>query len=197
VANGFADKGEPGSRVQVDCTGGALSACPRGSKLVLRIDSSKEPAFVHAYAEPADPSRERVWYFPAVNGSAPRIEPGPDPRVLEKGIVIGPEHASGAYRVHVLLSRAPLSRQEVLSAPRHPYTQGLLRCIPVPGRTKRRSRLGTIPGLVPNLIGNITGCAFRNRCAHAAAICAEPVEARCEADHLWRCVLAELPAEAA
>jgi peptide/nickel transport system ATP-binding protein len=61
---------------------------------------------------------------------------------------------------------------EVFARPAHPYTQGLLRCVPVPGRTKRRARLGSIPGLVPSLIGDPQGCAFRNRCSYAFADCA-------------------------
>ena len=32
-------------------------------------------------------------------------------------------------------------------------------------------RLGAIPGVVPSLIGDVRGCAFRDRCAHAAAVC--------------------------
>jgi peptide/nickel transport system ATP-binding protein len=60
------------------------------------------------------------------------------------------------------------SAREVFAQPMHPYTQGLLRCIPVPGRIKRRARLGSIPGLVPSLIGDPQGCAFRNRCPYAS-----------------------------
>jgi peptide/nickel transport system ATP-binding protein len=44
--------------------------------------------------------------------------------------------------------------------------------VPVPGRTKRRARLGSIPGLVPSLIGDPQCCAFRNRCSYAFADCA-------------------------
>jgi peptide/nickel transport system ATP-binding protein len=61
---------------------------------------------------------------------------------------------------------------EIFARPMHPYTQGLMRCIPVPGRTRRGEHLGSIPGLVPNLIGELKGCSFRNRCAHAFAACA-------------------------
>jgi len=60
----------------------------------------------------------------------------------------------------------------VFNNPMHPYTQGLLRCIPVPGKTKRGERLGSIPGIVPNLIGDLEGCMFRNRCPLASEACA-------------------------
>ena len=42
--------------------------------------------------------------------------------------------------------------KDVFSRPLHPYTQGLLRCVPIPGRTNPGEHLGSIPGLVPNLI---------------------------------------------
>jgi peptide/nickel transport system ATP-binding protein len=81
--------------------------------------------------------------------------------------------------------------------PRHPYTRGLMTSIPVPGRTPPGERLGSIPGVVPSLIGEVRGCAFRDRCAHAAAICGQDIPWRADADHGWRCVLAQAPAEAA
>jgi peptide/nickel transport system ATP-binding protein len=87
--------------------------------------------------------------------------------------------------------------QAVFAAPRHPYTRGLMASIPVPGRTPPGGRLGAIPGTVPSLIGEMRGCAFRERCSYATAVCAEPVAVRSEAGHDWRCVLAEIPAEAA
>jgi peptide/nickel transport system ATP-binding protein len=87
--------------------------------------------------------------------------------------------------------------QAVFAAPRHPYTRGLMASIPVPGRTPPGGRLGAIPGTVPSLVGEMHGCAFRDRCAYAAAACVEPVALRREAGHDWRCVLAALPAEAA
>lgn len=62
--------------------------------------------------------------------------------------------------------------REVFGRPLHPYTQGLMRCIPIPGRTKPGEHLGSIPGLVPNMIGDMSGCAFRNRCPEVMAGCA-------------------------
>jgi peptide/nickel transport system ATP-binding protein len=60
---------------------------------------------------------------------------------------------------------------QVFSDPLHPYTQGLLRCIPVPGRTKRGEHLGTIEGMVPNLVGEIGTCHFLDRCGFAHDAC--------------------------
>ncbi len=62
--------------------------------------------------------------------------------------------------------------EEVLAAPMHPYTQGLLDCIPIPGQTKRGAKLGSIPGIVPSLMGTIDSCQFRNRCGFAFEACA-------------------------
>jgi peptide/nickel transport system ATP-binding protein len=63
--------------------------------------------------------------------------------------------------------------REVFETPLHPYTQGLLACVPVPGKTDRGEHLGAIPGIVPTLIGRIAGCGFHNRCRYAMAECAE------------------------
>jgi len=64
------------------------------------------------------------------------------------------------------------STQQLFANPMHPYTRGLISCVPHPGRTKRGSQLGAIPGMVPSLIGNIEGCQFRNRCYLSAEECA-------------------------
>ena len=61
---------------------------------------------------------------------------------------------------------------ELFGAPAHPYTRGLLECIPVSGRTGRGARLGSIPGIVPSLVGEMQGCLFRNRCRFAMESCA-------------------------
>lgn len=61
--------------------------------------------------------------------------------------------------------------QEIFNHPLHPYTKGLMACIPVPGKTKPGERLGSIPGIVPTPIGDIWGCTFRNRCYLATVDC--------------------------
>jgi len=55
--------------------------------------------------------------------------------------------------------------------PLHPYTQGLLNSIPIPGKTKPGEHLGSIPGMVPSPIGEQSGCVFRNRCDYAFDKC--------------------------
>ncbi|MFL9927479.1 ABC transporter ATP-binding protein [Herbaspirillum lusitanum] len=60
---------------------------------------------------------------------------------------------------------------QLFASPQHPYTRGLLNCIPVRGKTLPGSKLQAIPGVVPSLIGNVGGCTFRNRCALADATC--------------------------
>ncbi|MBL3705823.1 ATP-binding cassette domain-containing protein [Sulfitobacter sp. BDSS02] len=77
---------------------------------------------------------------------------------------------------------------EVFAAPSHPYTRGLLRCIPQPGKTERGAPLGTIAGIVPSLVGDVTGCAFRTRCPHALPVCREPIPVRGDTTHAFRCV---------
>jgi peptide/nickel transport system ATP-binding protein len=77
---------------------------------------------------------------------------------------------------------------EVFGQPKHPYTLGLMDCIPVPGRTLPGDKLGSIPGVVPSLVGDITGCAFRTRCQLADAACASDVPIRSAGDHGWACL---------
>ncbi|MGD9864565.1 MAG: ABC transporter ATP-binding protein [Pseudodonghicola sp.] len=80
---------------------------------------------------------------------------------------------------------------EVFDRPLHPYTRGLLGCIPLPGKTERGAHLGTIPGIVPSLVGRIEGCAFRTRCDQAVPACRAPIPLREEATHRFRCVHAD------
>ena len=66
--------------------------------------------------------------------------------------------------------------REVFDNPRHPYTVGLLRCIPRRGQRKDTDRLDTIPGFQPTPGYSLTGCIFAPRCALAQDKCrtAEP-----------------------
>jgi peptide/nickel transport system ATP-binding protein len=58
---------------------------------------------------------------------------------------------------------------DVLTHPAHPYTRGLLDS--VPSRNPHGERLRQIPGMTPSLLTLQPGCAFRDRCTRATAIC--------------------------
>jgi len=93
--------------------------------------------------------------------------------------------------------------QTVLSDPRHPYTVGLLRCIPRGGVRKDHGRLDTIAGFLPSLGEDISGCVFADRCALADDRCRtdEPPMFAIESGHESRCWYheraADLPREEA
>jgi len=63
--------------------------------------------------------------------------------------------------------------QEVFRDPRHPYTVGLLRCIPRGGLRKDETALDTIPGFLPRLGADLPGCVFEPRCGLAKEVCRE------------------------
>ena len=76
---------------------------------------------------------------------------------------------------------------EVLRAPRHPYTEGLLRAAP----RLAREKLVPIPGTVPSLDALPSGCAFAPRCPHRVAECdaAVPELRAVNKNHEARCIL--------
>ncbi len=59
---------------------------------------------------------------------------------------------------------------QVLDAPLHPYTRGLLDS--VPSNNPRGRPLRQIPGMTPSLLGLPEGCSFRTRCPRADDLCA-------------------------
>jgi peptide/nickel transport system ATP-binding protein len=62
---------------------------------------------------------------------------------------------------------------EVFNDPRHPYTVGLLRCLPRGGVRKDQQRLDTIPGFLPQLGADLPACVFVDRCGLAQEICSK------------------------
>ena len=59
--------------------------------------------------------------------------------------------------------------KDVLTAPKHPYTQGLQRSFPsLKGENKK---LESIPGFLPDLSKECKGCVFAPRCPHATERC--------------------------
>jgi peptide/nickel transport system ATP-binding protein len=60
---------------------------------------------------------------------------------------------------------------DTLFSPLHPYTQALINAIP--GKDKRGKKLESIPGKVPSIEDNLTGCPFAARCKKVQNICYE------------------------
>ncbi len=60
---------------------------------------------------------------------------------------------------------------QVIEDPRHPYTRGLLRCLPRIGT--RQEKILPIPGLVPDLAELPTGCPFAPRCDEVLPECSQ------------------------
>jgi len=70
--------------------------------------------------------------------------------------------------------------RDLFASPKHPYTAGLLRSIPRlgeagPGDGRRKKRLATIEGSVPDLLMLPPGCAFHPRCPDVMPECRERV----------------------
>ncbi len=64
---------------------------------------------------------------------------------------------------------------EILERPGHPYTQGLIACLPEldTAPTEDRPELAEIPGVVPSVWNRGAGCPFADRCSHVMAKCRE------------------------
>ncbi|MFP4057698.1 MAG: ABC transporter ATP-binding protein [Candidatus Brocadiia bacterium] len=58
--------------------------------------------------------------------------------------------------------------QRIFAHPQHPYTRALMRSIPGRG-ARRKARLATITGSVPDPFARIPGCPFHPRCQEAEA----------------------------
>ncbi len=80
--------------------------------------------------------------------------------------------------------------QELFAQPLHPYTQGLLACLPARA-PERGQRLPTIAGLVPAPDALPPGCAFSDRCPQRFAPCqeAEPALVEVAPGRRVRCFL--------
>jgi peptide/nickel transport system ATP-binding protein len=88
------------------------------------------------------------------------------------------------------------SVEDVFDNMRHPYTQGLLRSIPLPGADKTSRPLVAIPGQLPLPHERPPGCNFGPRCEHfqlglcdAGDLHMQPADGA--AQHMTRCVKIE------
>ena len=95
-------------------------------------------------------------------------------------------------RVGVLYAGALVEQgatAELFDNPSHPYTVGLLRCIPRGGLHKNTDRLDTIAGTPPALGTNFDGCVFAARCGLADDNCQTqlPQMVTINGSHVARC----------
>jgi oligopeptide/dipeptide ABC transporter ATP-binding protein len=85
----------------------------------------------------------------------------------------------------LILEYAPV--RAIFANPRHPYTRGLLGCIPRLG--EKRRRLVPVEGQVPSVTELPPGCSFLDRCPDPFARCGNQVPPLVETEtgHLVRC----------
>ena len=88
-----------------------------------------------------------------------------------------------------VIEEAPVAR--VFDHPIHPYTRGLLEC--VPSITEDRARLIAIPGTLPDPARRPPGCRYSVRCRYALPSCSDALPPLIleEADHWAACLRAK------
>jgi len=81
------------------------------------------------------------------------------------------------------------SVKEIFREPLHPYTQGLLKCLPV--GFERKKELEVIPGTLASPVNPPQGCRFSPRCKQVMGKCEleEPTLTRQNRDHFVACHL--------
>src|SRR5680860_376771 len=85
------------------------------------------------------------------------------------GVVAGLCDRIGVMYSGRLVEKGPVDR--IYDRPRHPYTLGLLACIPRFTRGRERHTLPEIPGSIPRPEVRLAGCVFAPRCPMAAELC--------------------------
>jgi len=78
---------------------------------------------------------------------------------------------------------------DIFDRPAHPYTRGLINCLP--DISTRKDRLIPIPGTIPSLIDPPPGCIFEPRCEKRMPVCREeePQEGIISGEHMVACHL--------
>ncbi len=85
------------------------------------------------------------------------------------------EHLCSRIAIMYLGSVVELAtRNELFSAPIHPYTKALLSAVPVPDPERKHNRI-VLSGDIPSPENPPSGCRFHTRCPYAKDICREQV----------------------
>ncbi len=108
------------------------------------------------------------------------------------GVVARVSSRVGVMYAGELVERARV--EQLFKSPQHPYTQGLMRCVPKLGTDRTGSILYPIPGRVPPPDGRPAGCVFWPRCDYMRKRCrAESPQLRAigDSDTWVRCHFSE------
>ena len=107
------------------------------------------------------------------------------------GVIARVSDRMGVMYAGEMVERAPV--EEIFLNPLHPYTQGLMRCVPKLGLSKESSYLYPIRGRVPSPAELPAGCIFEPRCDYARPQCGQthPQLREAASGHFVRCLLAE------
>ncbi|MGD8404086.1 MAG: ABC transporter ATP-binding protein [Anaerolineales bacterium] len=107
------------------------------------------------------------------------------------GVVARVSTRVGVMYAGEMVERA--SVEDIYKKPQHPYTQGLIRCVPKLGADKAKSVLYPIRGRVPPPNNRPTGCVYGPRCDYVQDRCREerPLLRSITPDVQVRCHFAE------
>jgi len=107
------------------------------------------------------------------------------------GVIARVSDRVGVMYAGELVELAPVA--EIFAQPQHPYTQGLIRCLPKLGNSKEGSILYPIRGRVPAPDNLPPGCVFEPRCDYAREACRQerPALRPVTDGHFTRCLFSE------
>ena len=106
----FAPRGgsQPAVVLHVACAGG----CAPGAKLLFDVHGTIGYRYFAAFAKRGD--GVALWYFPTADNSIGiDLSTVPASGVLDRGVVLGPEHPAGTYRIYGVFSKTALTRAAI------------------------------------------------------------------------------------
>jgi hypothetical protein len=107
----FQSKGDtPAIALDAACLHATLSACPRKSILAFSARGARTGMLVTAYLQPEEPG-QRVWLLSNEPVTAEIVD---NEGLLSHGAQIPDDQVAGTYRLQVLVTRRPLSREKAV-----------------------------------------------------------------------------------